>query len=361
MTSTPAHLASRFLLGALVLTLAGCEGESGKAETAADRDSTATAVLGPNDVARVEKTDIVEGIPLSGTLQPAVDVRIASPVPEVVEEVLVNEGQAVRKGQVLARFQTAVLAPQAASAETQRRIAQADYDRMKNLFAEGAVSQKDVENAELQLRSTEAAAAQARKRLEDATIRAPSSGVISERLVESGNRVKDGDHLFQLVNTDQLEFQATVPSQYAGQLKPGAPVTLNVTGLGSEAGAAGKVSRINAAVDPSTRQVKLYVTVPNPRHRMVGGLFASGRVVLREARGVLAVPSAGVRQDGEKSYVLVVDNDKVARRDVLPGLRDEVRGLTEIRQGLNPGEVAIVGPAEGMKAGDPVQVVGREG
>jgi RND family efflux transporter MFP subunit len=354
-------VALHLLLGGLVLMLAGCGGESSNAETRADPDSAATAVLGPNDVARVEKTDIVEGIPLSGTLQPAVDVRIASPVPEVIEQVLVNEGDAVRKGQVLARFQTGVLAPQAASAETQRRIAQADYERMKNLFAEGAVSQKDVENAELQLRSAEALEAQARKRLEDATIRAPSAGVISERLVESGNRVKDGDHLFQLVNTDQLEFQATVPSQYAGELKPGARVTLNVTGAGTGAGAAGKVSRINAAVDPSTRQVKVYVVGPNPRHRMVGGLFASGRVVLREARGALAVPSTGVRQDGDKNYVMVVDNDRVARREVLPGLRDEVRGLTEIRQGLNPGEIAIVGPAEGMKAGDPVQVVGREG
>ena len=353
--------ALNLVLGAFMLLLAGCGGESSKAETTADRDTTATAVLGPDDVAKVDQTDIVEGIPLSGTLQPAVDVRIASPVPEVVEEVLVNEGQAVRKGQVLARFQTGVLAPQAASAETQRRIAQADYDRMKNLFAEGAVSQKDVENAELQLRSTEAAEAQASKRLEDATIRAPSSGVISERLVESGNRVKDGDHLFQLVNTDQLEFQATVASQYAGEVKRGAPVTLNVTGLGSEAGVAGKVSRINAAVDPSTRQVKLYVTVPNPRHRMVGGLFASGRVVLREARGALAVPTPGVRRDGDKSYVLVVDNDRVARRDVVPGLRDEVRGLTEIREGLNQGEIAIVGAAEGLNVGDPVQVVGREG
>jgi len=274
--------------------------------------------------------------------------------------VLVNEGEAVKKGEPLARFQVGVLAAQAASAETQRRVAAADFERMKNLFAEGAVSQKDVENAELNLRSAEAGEAQAKKRLDDATVRAPVSGVISERLVESGNRVKDGDHLFQLVNTDDLEFQATIPSQYAGQLRPGSLVALAITGLDGT-GVAGRVSRINAAVDPSTRQVKIYVVVPNAQHRMVGGLFASGRVVMREARGTLAIPRAGVRIDGDKSYVLVVEGGKVARRDVVAGLTDEVRGITQIKEGLNAGEIAIVGPAEGIRSGDPVQVVGREG
>jgi RND family efflux transporter MFP subunit len=347
-------------VAALTAAQISCKGETSKAETRAEA-SGPSSVLGPNDVAQVEKADLVEGIPLSGTLQPAVDVRIASPIPEVIEQVLVNEGDAVKKGQVLARFQTGVVGAQAASAEAQRRIAASDYERMKNLFAEGAVSQKDVENAELTLRSAEAIEAQATKRLSEATVRAPVSGVISERLVESGNRVKDGDHLFQLVNTDALEFQATVPSQFAGQLRPGAPVALSITGLGEGSNVSGKVARINAAVDPSTRQVKVYITVPNTQHRMVGGLFASGRVVLKEARGALAVPRVGVRVDGDQPYVLVVEGGKVARRDVTVGLTDEVRSLSEIKKGLNGGETAIVGPAEGMKVGEQVQVVGREG
>jgi RND family efflux transporter MFP subunit len=312
-------------------------------------------------VAKVEQTDLAEGIPVSGTLEPGVDIRMASPIAEVVEAVLVNEGDAVKKGQTLARFQASVFDAQATSAEAQRRIAASDYERMKNLFAEGAVSQKDVENAELNLRATEANEAQAKKRLTDATIRAPVSGVISERLVESGNRVKDGDHLFQLVNTDSLDFEATVPSQYAGSLKPGAPVALSITGLSEGAHVSGKVSRVNAAVDPSTRQVKVYVTVPNPEHRMVGGLFASGRVVLKDAHAALAVPKPGIRSDGKNTYVLIVDAGKVTRRDVVTGVTDEMRSLVEIKRGLSGGEMAIIGPAEGLKIGDVVQVVGREG
>src|SRR5436853_2854346 len=84
-------------VGILLRGQVGCRGEQGKAESPDGRRLTA-AVLGPNDVAQVVKTDVVEGIPVSGTLEPAVDVKIASPIAEVVTAVLVNEGQSVKKG-----------------------------------------------------------------------------------------------------------------------------------------------------------------------------------------------------------------------------------------------------------------------
>src|SRR5262245_35579272 len=133
---TRVTMSALLAVGALTISQIACGGESSKAETRAAA-APATSVLGPNDVATVEKTDIVEGIPVSGTLEPAVDVRIASPIPEVIEAVMVNEGEAVKKGQPLARFQTGVLGPQATSAEAQSRIAAHDFERMKNLFAEG--------------------------------------------------------------------------------------------------------------------------------------------------------------------------------------------------------------------------------
>ena len=101
---------------------------------------------------------------------------------------------------------TEALAPQATSARAQRRMAQADYQRMQSLFAEGAVAQRDVETAELALRNAEAAEAAAVKRLDDATIRAPVTGVIAARFHESGDRVKDGDALFRLQDRKEADF-----------------------------------------------------------------------------------------------------------------------------------------------------------
>ncbi len=347
------------LLSSLTIGVTACGGEAGNAETPPDTARPAS-VLGPNDVAQAARADVISGVPVSGSLQPGVDVQIKAPVPEVVEQVLVREGDAVQKGQVLARFYSASLVPQAASAETQRRVAAADFERMKNLFAEGAVSQKDVENAELALRAAEAADANARRRLDEATVRAPVSGVIARRMVDAGDRVGDGDQLFQLVNTGVLEFEAAVPAQYVGDVRVGAPVVLAVTGLESAA-INGRVSRVNATADPSTRQVKVYVTVPNADRRMVGGLFASGRIVLQERRGAVVIPRPGLRtDDAGQTYVLVIENDRIARRDVVAGVYDEVRVLYEITQGLAGGETVIIGPIEGLDVGDVVQLVGRE-
>lgn len=345
----------------LVGVLAARRGERAGAATRSSADSSRAAVLGPSDVARVARADLIAGVPVSGALKPSLEVRIASPIPEVVEAVLVKEGQPVREGQVLARFRTSALEPAARSAEAVRRKAAADYDRMQSLFKEGAVSQQDVETAEVTLREAEASEAAAKKRLEETTVRAPINGVISQRAVDSGNRVKDGDLLFQLVNTAELELEATVPSEYIGAVHAGAPVTLVVTGI-SSGGLGGRVARINATVDEATRQVKVYVTVPNRGGRLVGGLFASGRIVLRQVKDAVAVPQAAVRTDADgKTYVLVVDGGRVARRDVKTGATDEQASLVEIATGLAGSELVIIGPAAGLEPGLVVTIAGGEG
>jgi membrane fusion protein (multidrug efflux system) len=345
----------------LIGVLAARRGERAGAATRSTTDSAAAAVLGASDVALATRTDLIAGVPVSGTLKPSLEVRIASPIPEVVEAVLVKEGQGVREGQVLARFRTSALEPAARSAEAVRRKAASDYDRMQSLFKEGAVSEQDVENAEVTLREAEASEAAATKRLDETTVRAPISGVISERAVDAGNRVKDGDLLFQLVNTSELEFEATVPSQYIGSVHPGAPVTLVVTGV-SDGALGGRVARVNATVDEATRQVKVYVTVPNRHGRLVGGLFASGRVVLRQLKGAVAVPQTAVHADADgKRYVLIVEGGRVARRDVTTGATDEQASLVEVSSGLAGGETVIIGPAAGLEPGLAVTIAGREG
>lgn len=350
------------LAGVVLITiLAARSGGRGAAAAGAEADSARAAVLGAGDVAMATRRALIAGVPVSGTLDPAIDIRITAPAPDVLDAVLVKEGEVVRQGQVLARFRTTALEPAALSAEAQARLAAADYERMRNLFKEGAVSQRDVENAEVALRAAQAAAAQAKKHLDEATVRAPLGGVIASRLVDAGDRVKDGDQLFRLVNVSQLEFTATVASEHAGSVRPGAPVVLAVSGA-ANAGVSGRVSRVNATADPQTRQVQVYVTVPNPDRRLVGGLFASGRVVLRQVQGAIAVPQAAVRRDaGGKPYVLVVERGRISLRDVTTGVVDEQATLVEITAGLTGGETVVVGPAEGLAPGQAVTLAGGEG
>lgn len=334
--------------------LAGC----GNSAARKGADDANVALLTTRDVAVVTRADVATGVPVQGVLEPAVDINIVAPFPEVLDAVLVKEGQAVGRGQVLARFRMASVAPAAAGAEAARRVAAADYTRMQNLFQEGAVAQRDVDAAEAQLKAAEAQAALARKHLDDATVIAPAAGVVARRFVHTGDRVSDGDPLFRLVDTGELEFEANVPTEALGGLRPGAPVALTVSGLRG-AQIAGRVARVNATVDAATRQVKIYVTVPNRDRRLAGDMYASGRIVLHEAQGVVAAPASAVQSaNGSGLVAWVVRDGKVERRVVTVGLRDELRDQVEVRSGLAPGETVIVSPMEDLTPGQRVEIAG---
>jgi RND family efflux transporter MFP subunit len=342
------------LAAALAAAVAGCGASAGKEAAARGPD---VAVLAASDLAKVGRADLATGVLVQGTLQPARDVNLAAPFPEVLDEVTVKEGQAVAAGQVLARFRATSIAPAAAGAEAARRVAAADYARMQSLFQEGAVSQRDLDGAEAQLRAAEAQAALAGKRLGEASVRAPFAGVVARRYVQGGDRVSDGDPLFRVVNTDELEFSASVPTEAMAGVRPGAKVALTVSGLDG-AVVAGRVSRVNATVDPATRQVKIYVTVPNRDHRLAGDMFATGRVVVREARNAVALPAGAAQTAGGATYAWVVAGGKLEKRPVTIGLRDELAELVEVKSGLAGGETVVVSPMEDLTPGQPVQVGG---
>src|SRR5260370_6656467 len=103
-------------------------------------DSGPVTVLGASDVARAVRADLIAGLPVSGTLKPSLSIRIAAPIAEVVEAVLVKEGEAVRQGQSLARFRASALEPAAPSAQAGRRTAAPDHWRRQHPFHEGPVA-----------------------------------------------------------------------------------------------------------------------------------------------------------------------------------------------------------------------------
>jgi len=161
----------------------------------------------------------------------------------------------------------------------------------------------------------------------------------------------------ELVDTRVLQLSASVPTEWLSELKVGRPVSLTVAQLDSSE-VSGRISRINPTADPATRQIQIYVDVPNPRETLVGGLFVSGRVLTREIANAVAVPPAAVRYEGEARmpYVYAVDHGKVARRRVGVGIADDVQGLVQITSGLARGDTVIVAPVEGLNDGTPIQI-----
>ena len=362
---------ARTLAAALVaaLSLTGC---GRKADGASAEAVQARITIGVSDVAAAVRTTVQSGVPVSGSLEPKVSITVGAPIAEQVVEMFVEEGQSVERNQPLARFKDDVVRAAAASSRadvaTQRmqaQIAVAESTRADALLHEGAIAPRDRDNAVLavnaaraRLALAEAQAASAEDRLATTTLRAPAAGVISRRHLQAGDRADFGKPVFDLVDSRVLQLTASVPVEHYRELRIGRAVTLLVSQMDSQQ-VTGRISRINPSVDAATRQIQIYVDIPNGSGRLVGGLFASGRVVVQEVSGV-AVPRSAVRTegDGRTSVVYVVVSGKLARRVVAVGVTDQDAGLVQIVSGVQAGEQVVVGPVEGLTDGAPVEVVG---
>ena len=350
---------------------AGCSAKQANGASAKAGDRADVATLNAADVATVRRASLEDGIPLSGALEPKVRITVGAPFAEQLVQTYVNEGDRVDSGQALAKFKDQVLAAAAdyaasdvASQRMNVRVAEAESARAVTLFAEGAIAQRDRDNALAALEGARSRlslavsqAANAEDRLRSAVVRAPAAGVVSKKYAQAGDRVDNGKPVFELVDTRVLQLSASVPTQWLADLRVGRLVSLIVAQMDSTV-VSGRISRINPTADPATRQIQIYVDVPNPRETLVGGLFVSGRVLTREAPGAVAVPAVAVRREGEARipYVYVVRAGRIARRPVTVGIADGDLALVEIRSGVAVGDTVVVGPIEGLVDGTPVQI-----
>ena len=351
------------VLAGLALGLAAC-GPKAAAPTVAD----APAWVGRENITVAETRELSVGPAISGSLEAERQATVRAELGAPIVAIDAEAGQAVGRGAVLARLDDSAIrdaytSRQAAvrSAELSLQIATRDVDRAKALAGAGAVAARDVETAQLsassaeaQLASARAGAAAAAKQLERTIIRAPFSGIVSERPVSLGDVVQMGTALFTIIDPTSLKFEGQVPAEGLEGIKVGTPVSLVIAGMGTTP-ISGQVSRINPSVDPTTRQARLTVAVANAGGRLVGGLFADGRVATT-IRQAVVVPSGAVDRRGIRPVVMRLKLGKVDRVEVELGLIDAAREQMEVTSGITPGDTLLLGGARGLASGMMVRV-----
>ena len=364
--------------GAAPTGATGASGASGASGAATTQGAPAggrpapSVTLAATDIATVKRESIEEGVAITGDLRPIESVEVRARIEGDLVGVYVREGARVQSGQVLARFEASEQESGLASAEADRVAAQSEkatadwnLEQSRELFKAGAISERDLKAAEQSVASARArlAAAQARVRatgslVRDTRVLAPTSGVISRRLVENGEHVSRGAGLFTLVRSDVLELAAAVPARRANAVNVGQSVHFVADGRRFE----GKVARVSPTVDPATRSVSVYVQIPNASGALKGGTFASGRVVSRVVAGALVVPSSAIKQssDGGRPYVYRIAGRIVDVAPVQLGVVDENLGTTEVLEGLAEGDRVVIGNVGVLGRGMQVIIAGEE-
>jgi len=345
-------------------------------------------------VVRITSSDFVESVLVTGSLVAREEILVG---PEIdgfrVLAVLVDEGDRVRKGQVLARLvsasldaqlaqnQAAIAKADAAIAQAESRIEQAKatlqeakraYARAKPLKQKGylpestfdareaaerrAIAALRTANDGLSLARADKELIEARRRellwrKGNADVRAPADGIVSRRTARVGAMAAGaGEPMFRLIAEGLVELDAEVTEVHLGKIARGQRATVQVTGVGR---VAGRVRLVSPAVDRATRLGHVRILLGEDVRFRIGS-FARGTIETANSHG-LALPVSAVLYGQNGTFVQVVKNNKVERRRVETGLISGA--LVQIRSGLREGDVVVAKAGTFLRAGDEVKPV----
>jgi membrane fusion protein (multidrug efflux system) len=192
----------------------------------------------------------------------------------------------------------------------------------------------------------------------DAVVRAPISGTVSKRHVQPGEKVSFDAPLLSIVDLTQLEVQAQVPISDVTQIRKGMPTQVGVEGIDGR-NFEGRVERINPSAEPGTRTINVYVSLSNEDSLLKAGMFARVLLTVAPEIEVLALPLSAVRTEAAQTFVWIVSDEKLARRNVVIGKRDERAQLVEVTSGLAPGEVVLATKFDNLKDGLAAKVISQ--
>jgi RND family efflux transporter MFP subunit len=354
---------------ALAVALAAGTGCGGRT---ADSDPPPVSQVLANaaNIVTVEERRLEAGISFTGELVPAEIVEIMARFDGDLEAVLVREGQSVRAGQTLARYRPREVKDTWAAAQAGLESAKADLAaaesaarRARRLLDAGAASPAELETADAQrsaaaarVRAAEAALGTAEEDADRLDVQSPIAGSVSRSLVHTGTRTAVGDPLMTIVDTRTMELSVTVPSEALADVQPGTPIEFRIEAFPGRTWS-GVVDRLNPTTEPGTRAVRVYTRIPNPDGRLVGGLFASGRVIRASKERARAVTVAALRQEGGEQVVYRIRAGVAERVPVRTGLVDEAAGVVELLGDIAPGDSLLTGVVPGLRGGARVRIL----
>ena len=359
----------RALVALVVAAAAGFGGACSREPQQTTQAAPVAVQVGKENVARVTMDTISTGPLISGTLMAEREATVRAEVSGSILQVTVSEGQPVRRGTLLARIEDQALGEALQSAESAVRsaeqalkLAEREADRTESLVRGGALAEREIETArnavtaaQAQLEDARTRVASARKQLDNLTVRSPIDGVVAARAANTGDVVSPGTELYRIIDPRSMQLEASVPSEALAAIKVGLPVQFEIRGYPGQT-FEGRIGRISPSADPVTRQVSIFVTIPNTERRLVAGLFAEGRVA-QQSRRTLVVPIAAVNADDPGSpWVLRIRDGKAERVPVKLGLRDEQTERVEITAGVREGDQLLVGSAQAITPGTPLNV-----
>ncbi len=343
----------RLALGlAAVLMLSACH-KSGDGKGGADKDKKEEASI-PVEAATVTRASILASYTGTASLEAEREAQVVAKTSGVLLKLLVEEGDRVREGQVLARLDPERPQLELARAEANLRRLENDFNRAKELFGTKLISQEAYDKIKFDLDTQRAAYDLAKLELSYTQIVAPIDGVLSERMVKEGNLIQLHAPMFRIDDFDPLLAVLNVPERELNTLRPDLQVTMAVDALPGDA-FTGRIQRVSPVVDAGTGTFRVTCEFRDETGRLKSGMFGRLGVIYDKHDNALVIPrEALIDEDGETA-VFRVDGDTVKRETVKVGYSEGSR--VEILEGLKEGDRVVTVGRAAVRDGAKVQVL----
>jgi membrane fusion protein (multidrug efflux system) len=333
------------------IVLGAC-GRNADEPTTGDNEEEAVAV--PVEIERPVRGDIVAIYSGTAPIEAFAEADVIAKVSGEVLEILVEEGDDVVEGQVLARLDGERLRLELNESEANLRKLQRDYSRNEELEDKGLISSGDFDKIKYELEAVRASFNLAKLELDYTQIRAPIDGVVSERFIRIGTTVAVNEPVFRVTSFDPLVAYLHVPEREYRHIARGQPVAIDIGALDNQRFMS-SVARVSPVVDPQTGTFKITIEISDSERRIKPGMFGRISVVYDQHVNVLQIPRSAILEEYGESVIFVVEDGKAVRKVVQTGYSEG--GLVEISEGIADEDMVVTVGQVGLKEGAAVTVI----
>jgi membrane fusion protein (multidrug efflux system) len=349
------------LVALLALGAAGCSGDSQADPAAKDGDEMGTEAAVdqavPVEVAALSAGPIEQVLRYSTNLEAEEEVAVYSQSARRVEQLLVEEGAEVRRGQVMLRLQDDEQRNALAKINSELDRARREYERQQRLFANQLISEQAFNDATHEIDQLELQRTDAQRELSYTTVAAPISGTITRRLISRGDHVTPNQHLFDLVDFDSIVARVYVPEKELPRLAGG--LTARVTAPSVGRTWSGRVERLSPVVDPKSGTVKVTVAIPR-QAELRPGMYVDVQLVTDVREAALLVPKRALVYDRDQVFVYRMGEDRTVERIYVEAELEDERFLLPKGDQLAAGDKVVIAGQAGLKPGASVRLAGEK-
>lgn len=363
----------RIILCLLTVLIAACGARPEGQKPKASQTSAKPLLITREDLVSVENTELASGPVITGSIQPERKADLRSEIAATILQVLKENGEVVKKSELLVRLDDTAIRDSLQSAEEAARAsaqtldqAERQFQRLKTLRASGMTSMQQLEDAEVRrnnaqsdLVAAKARAVSARQQLQRTEVRAPFDGIVSERKVSPGDTALVGKELLKVIDPNSMRFEGLVVADKATDIKVGQSVSFRVNGYAGQV-FSGKVKRVDVAANATTRQVEVLVALDQAQQPKMAGLYAEGRIEVATST-TLMLANTAILKEGDNNFVWRYKDGVVNKIAVKLGERDPRRGDFVVLGGLANGDKLIRNPMSTLKDGQTAQMVASAG